>query len=45
MVEENIRKVVSISHRAYIMKNGLIVHSGSKESLAGMSEEELWRFF
>jgi branched-chain amino acid transport system ATP-binding protein len=45
MVEENIRKVVSISRRAYIMKNGSIVHSGTRESLAGMSEEELWTFF
>lgn len=45
LVEDNIKKVISISNRAYIMKNGLIVHSGTKEELAGMSEEDLWRFF
>jgi len=45
LVEENLRKVISISGRAYIMKNGRIVLGGAKEVLAAMSEEELWRYF
>jgi branched-chain amino acid transport system ATP-binding protein len=45
LVEDNIRKVTSISNRAYVMKNGNIAYEGTRETLEAMSEEDLWRLF
>ncbi len=45
LVEDNVKKVVSIANRVYIMKNGNVVFSGNKELLTTMSEEKLWSFF
>lgn len=45
LVEDNISRALSISHRAYIMKNGQVIYQGAKETLTKMAEKELWGLF
>lgn len=45
LAQDSISRALSVSHRGYIMKMGRIVYQASKETLANMSEKELWGMF
>lgn len=45
LAQDSISRALSVSHRGYIMKMGRVVYQASKETLAKMSEKELWEMF